>query len=182
MYELFVLGELLDGPAHGYILHRIVQEAIGPIRQMSWGALYPLLKRLEHEGLIEREPGAGGGGRERKLYRITATGETRFRALMAKPGAYDADYPDLLSLKLSNFHHIAVREQVAILRHYRGFVQFSQDYLQSHRDDVSVEPQIDDRERPYVLSSIDRRLLLAQTELQWLDTEIARRSGEPTSQ
>ena len=54
MYELFVLGELVHKPMHGYLLQRVVQEAIGPVRQMSWGALYPLLKRLERDGLITR--------------------------------------------------------------------------------------------------------------------------------
>src|SRR4051812_22864153 len=115
MYELFVLGELLNKPVHGYLLHQIVQKAIGPIRQMSWGALYPLLRRLEQEGLICRETSSHGegGNREKKCYCITPAGEARFRHLMAEPGAYDADYPDLFTLKMSKFHLIDRAGQLA---------------------------------------------------------------------
>src|SRR6476646_9016633 len=130
MYELFVLGELLNKPVHGYLLNQIVQKAIGPIRQMSWGALYPLLRRLEQQGLIRREASGGEGGeREKKIYRITPAGEARFRQLMAEPGAYDADYPDLFTLKMSKFQHVDRDVQMAIVQHYRGYVQYIEAYL-----------------------------------------------------
>src|SRR5258706_7725123 len=52
MYELFVLGELMDGPHHGYSLREILSRMLGPFRQISWGVLYPLIRQLEREGLI----------------------------------------------------------------------------------------------------------------------------------
>lgn len=174
MYELFVLGELMEKPVHGYLLHQIVQEAIGPIRQLSWGALYPLLRRLEREGLISQEASEGGGGRERKRYRITAAGETRFRALMAEPGAYNADYPDLFTLKLSNFPTIDPAGQLAILEHYRSYVKFIEAYLLASQRHISGEPAISERERPSILRAVDHRLHVAQADLAWLDAEIGR--------
>ena len=75
MYELFILGELMDQPMHGYLLREIINLAIGPLRQMSWGALYPLLRRLEADALIEQSPEpSGSGDRPRKIYRITSAG------------------------------------------------------------------------------------------------------------
>lgn len=182
MYELFVLGELLDQPLHGYVLHQVVEMAIGPIRQLSWGALYPLLQRLEREDLIAAEGAGGEGGgdrgrRERKRYRITAAGEARFRALMSEPGAYDTDYPDRFTLKLTNFHHVDRDGQLAILRHYRGYVQFIQDYLLTSRRHVTHEPAIPEAERPHILRALEHRLHLARADLQWLDAEVARIEG-----
>jgi DNA-binding PadR family transcriptional regulator len=179
MYELFVLGELLNKPVHGYLLHQIVQKAIGPIRQMSWGALYPLLRRLEKEGLIRREKGGGEGGeREKKLYRITPAGEARFRRLMAEPGAYDADYPDLFTLKMSKFQHIDRGAQLAILRHYQGYVRYIESYVVANYRHVTGEPNIPQEERPYILRGMDRRLHVARAELAWLEAEIAALAGE----
>src|SRR4051812_18232258 len=125
---------------HGYMLHQIVTEAIGPIRKLSWGALYPLLVRLEREGLIVRERDeTGGGGRERKRYRITPAGEARFRTLMAEPGAYNVDYPDLFSIKMSNFQHIDMTGRLAILKHFRGYMQFIQESLLEGQKHVTNE-------------------------------------------
>jgi DNA-binding PadR family transcriptional regulator len=173
VYELFVLGELRDRPSHGYELHRIIQEVIGPVRRLSWGALYPLLRRLERAGLIAREAD-GEGSRERKRYRITAAGEARFRDLMLAPGPFDANYPDLFTLKLGNFHAIDGAARLAILRHYRGYVEFILDYLRNSLRHVASEPAILDAERPHILRGLDHRLHLAQADLHWLDAEIAR--------
>src|SRR6266567_6089024 len=52
MYELFVLGELMDGPHYGYLLREILGRLLGPFRHISWGVLYPLIRHLEREGLI----------------------------------------------------------------------------------------------------------------------------------
>src|SRR5262249_32839433 len=53
LYELFVLGRLMSQPFHGYLLRQLLGVAIGPTRQISWGVLYPLIRRLEGGGLIE---------------------------------------------------------------------------------------------------------------------------------
>src|SRR5258708_18073531 len=90
IYELFVLGELMDGPHHGYQLREILSNMLGPFRQMSWGVLYPLIRQLEHEGLIvadigantEHREGNASSDRQRKQYRLTETGRERFHALM----------------------------------------------------------------------------------------------------
>lgn len=52
IFELFVLGKLLDGPRHGYLLHQIISVAIGPLRTFNWNTLYPLIRQLEADRLI----------------------------------------------------------------------------------------------------------------------------------
>src|SRR6266480_4649292 len=77
-YELFVLGELMEGPQYGYKLHGIIQRILGPFHRLSWGTLYPLIRRLEQRGLITSEVEARNsasaqeeGGQPRKIYYIT---------------------------------------------------------------------------------------------------------------
>src|SRR5438105_2406696 len=88
-YKLFVLGELMDGAHHGYGLREILSRMLGPFRQISWGVLYPLIRQLEREGLIEsieetnvEQSSSAASGKQRKYYRITTDGQERFRTLM----------------------------------------------------------------------------------------------------
>ena len=74
LYELVVLGELIGGPHHGYLLREILGKIFGPFRQISWGALYPLIHRLEQQGLIAPQASnlmSQGKRGQRNLYRIT---------------------------------------------------------------------------------------------------------------
>jgi DNA-binding PadR family transcriptional regulator len=50
--ELAVLGLLHDGPRHGYELKQRCSEIIGPLWGVSFGSLYPALRRLERAGDI----------------------------------------------------------------------------------------------------------------------------------
>ncbi len=54
-FELFILGELMDEPHHGYLLRDILTRMLGPFRRVSWATIYPLLRQLEHAGLIAAE-------------------------------------------------------------------------------------------------------------------------------
>src|SRR5438128_6424688 len=121
MYELFVLGELMDGPHYGYILRDILGRLLGPFRHISWGVLYPLIRRLEREGLIvpDEKTDAGRsesiqGNQQRKQYRITETGQRRFLALMLETGDYTADYPELFLIKLNNLDHLTHEQQLVL--------------------------------------------------------------------
>lgn len=51
--ELFILGELMNNPMHGYLLHQILNAIVGT-RKISWGALYPLIHSMLADGLIEQ--------------------------------------------------------------------------------------------------------------------------------
>src|SRR6266478_3486365 len=64
MYELFVLGELMDGPHYGYILRDILGRLLGPFRHISWGVLYPLIRHLESGGLIVPDEKSGAAQSE----------------------------------------------------------------------------------------------------------------------
>src|SRR5215472_4008569 len=56
MYELVILGFLMRMPYHGYLIAKIINDMIGPFARLSNGRLYPLLAKLEQEGLISPAP------------------------------------------------------------------------------------------------------------------------------
>ncbi len=69
-----VLGVLSSGEDYGYSLMRRVTEASGAQLEWKEGMLYPLLHRLEQQGLVSSRWGASPEGRRRKYYAITAAG------------------------------------------------------------------------------------------------------------
>ena len=186
MYELFVLGELMDGPHHGYSLRDILSRMLGPFRQISWGVLYPLIRQLEREGLIvqdEESSAAGGTGtsnsKQRKSYRITESGRKRFSLLMEDQSEYGPDYPEYFIIKLNNFDHISREQQLAILWQYQGYLQALNFYGQSAQQYVSSNPAIPDGQRPHILRTISYRMCTTQAEIAWIEQEIARLEDEP---
>ena len=76
--ELLVLAVLERGPAHGYQIALSVEERTGGLFSFQHGTLYPILHRLEADGLVCGE--WHGEGRRRKTYRLTAAGRTTLKA------------------------------------------------------------------------------------------------------
>jgi DNA-binding PadR family transcriptional regulator len=66
---------------HGYGLAKEIERRSGGFFTGSWGSLYPALQRLEQDGLIEGswEPYPPQGRRRRRVYRLTARGQSAAR-------------------------------------------------------------------------------------------------------
>jgi len=182
IYELFVLGELMDEPHHGYQLREILSNLLGPFRQMSWGVLYPLIRQLELEGLItsDAETSTGDSGaaasssRQRKQYRLTESGRERFYTLMLERGDYTADYRELFMVKLNNFDHLSYTQQLTVLWHYRGYLQIEDFYLLGGQQHVSTDPGIPENQRAHILRTISFKWSSIQGEIQWIEQQIKR--------
>lgn len=186
IYELFVLGELLDGPHHGYQLREILSRLLGPFRQISWGILYPLIRQLEREGLVasesegsaeEREK-AGRSGRPRKPYAITAAGRERFYALMLEQGDYHAEYRELFTIKLNNFDYLSPQQQLTVLWQYRGFLQVEDVYLSGGQQQVLTNPRIPDHHRAHIFRIMSFRWSSIRGEMHWIEEQIQRLEEE----
>ncbi len=75
---LLILTSLADGPKHGYALARDIGEFAGI--QLSPGALYGAIARLEERGLIEALPEV----ERRRPYRVTVAGSTELARAMSE--------------------------------------------------------------------------------------------------
>lgn len=74
--ELLVLSLLRRGPGHGYQVAVEVEERSGGFFTFKHGTLYPILHRLEQEGLIAGDWSDPEEGRARKEYALTEAGRT----------------------------------------------------------------------------------------------------------
>ena len=105
MLDLAILGLLHESPMHGYELRKQLTTKLGAFRfAISYGSLYPTLRRLQADGWITEGAPPGGlpaaeevplltGKRGRVVYTITAEGKERFQELLgaAGPETYDSE-------------------------------------------------------------------------------------------
>src|SRR5918996_2800060 len=80
-----ILGMLAVEPRSGYDIKTIVDHSTRFFWAASYGQIYPELKRLAAEGLIEPEA-EPEGGRRRTTYRITDAGREALAAWIRDPG------------------------------------------------------------------------------------------------
>lgn len=78
-----VLALLKDGPRYGYEMVQSVNARTNGALDWSEGTLYPVLHKLEADGLVSaewREAGATkGGGRRRRYYALTGAGRRELK-------------------------------------------------------------------------------------------------------
>jgi len=78
--ELAVMGVLYDDRHYGYSLVRVLSEA-GSI-SLKEGTIYPILGRLDRDGLVRSEWVESAHGPPRKYYLLTAAGRQLFDELI----------------------------------------------------------------------------------------------------
>lgn len=79
-----VLSVLAQGESYGYEIIKRVREASGAEIQWTDGMLYPVLHRLERQGLIESEWRSAENRRRRKYYRMRKKGMTALQRQRAE--------------------------------------------------------------------------------------------------
>lgn len=90
-----VLAVLARGDDYGYSIIRRVREASGGHIEWSEGMLYPVLHRLEAEGLVRSIWRETENGRRRKYYRLSTTGK---RSLAVHREQWDSVHRTLAEL------------------------------------------------------------------------------------
>ena len=72
--DLLILRTLNGGPMHGWGISQKIQLVSGDVLQVTQGALYPALHRLEQQGLVESTWGSSENNRQAKFYALTKAG------------------------------------------------------------------------------------------------------------
>jgi PadR family transcriptional regulator, regulatory protein AphA len=80
-----LLGLLTIEPMSGYDLGRMVRASIGHIWRESYGQIYPNLKRLASQGLVESKIEKHKGRPDRRIYSITRKGREQLVRWLSVP-------------------------------------------------------------------------------------------------
>jgi PadR family transcriptional regulator PadR len=73
-----ILAVLAEGPAHGYVIARAIEDKSGQVLNLREGSLYPALRVLEHQQFIVSSWDIQERGPARKVYTLTDTGREAF--------------------------------------------------------------------------------------------------------
>jgi DNA-binding PadR family transcriptional regulator len=196
--ELAVLGLLREGPRHGYDLKQRCSEIVGPLWGVSFGSLYPALKRLERNGAIEiveatdevapvtplPSTGSISGAlaaarrsrrprpsrRNRKAYRITDHGIETLHALLVADDDSAAD-DRTFSLKLAFCRYLSPEDRLALLEARRAHLA-----TRLSRARRKTQPGGTDR---YTRSLLEHRNRATEHELAWIEELITDERSAP---
>jgi len=87
-HEALILAVVEEGPHHGYQLALEIEERSRGYFRFNHGTLYPILHKLESNGLIDGSWAEPAGKRKRRQYGLTAAGQEHLSQLRDAWSAY----------------------------------------------------------------------------------------------
>jgi DNA-binding PadR family transcriptional regulator len=129
MLELAILGLLKERSMHGYQLSKRLTDTLGGFWRVSYGSLYPSLKRLEAQGAVEQVFDEQEVGRRKNVYRITEKGEGLFRELLEEAGSDATGEENRFRVRLAFFKYLAPESRIRLLERRRAFLEERLDTL-----------------------------------------------------
>ena len=82
--DLLILRTIAPGPKHGWAIARRIEQISEEVLQVSQGALYPALHRLEQQGWLRASWRKTEIGREAKFYELTKAGRIQLDKELAQ--------------------------------------------------------------------------------------------------
>ncbi|MDQ3955348.1 MAG: PadR family transcriptional regulator [Actinomycetota bacterium] len=191
MLEMPVLGLLKERSMHGYELRKQLGAMLGPFWQVSWGSLYPTLRRLAKAGAVEKvveqavkpkaksrartarsspraaaRSTATGTGRRRTVYRVTPVGDEMFTQMLEETGG--TTDTETFTIKLAFFRYLDPDTRVALLERRRAYLQ---EKLAQFRSNLR---NYKERMDTYALSLQSHDMAATETDIAWIDELISK--------
>jgi DNA-binding PadR family transcriptional regulator len=162
--ELAVLGLLKERSMHGYQLKKSLSETLGPFWQVSYGALYPALKRLKAQGAVEEVFPKTRVGRRRNVYRLTEKGERAFAELLESAGRREPVGDDNgFRIRLAFFRYLQPETRIGVLERRKAALTIRlaelKERLTSYRERVDA----------YTLSLMRHGMDATERDISWVD-------------
>jgi DNA-binding PadR family transcriptional regulator len=173
MLELAVLGLLKERAMHGYELRKQLSQRLGFFWTVSFGSLYPTLRRLERAGAVEKVRPSEPTHRRKQAYRITPAGEIQFLALLEE-GTSSAWEEEKFPLRLAFFRYLRPETRLRLLERRKA-------YLLERLDEArrSLTRAKSGRADTWTLSLMRHGLDVTERDIAWLDELIAAERGMP---
>lgn len=167
MLELAILGLLKEKPMHGYELKKRLSFMLGHFWTVSYGSLYPALKRLEKQGGIERAYSVKEKTRNRNVYRITSKGEADFMRLLADTRAETAlSDTEKFDIRMAFFQYLTPETRLRLLEKRRSLLE---EQVKSFKAYKSSNRNQDHYQSGLLSHKVDQ----TRSDIRWLDRLIA---------
>ena len=160
MFDLAVLGLLRKRPRHGYELKARLLE-LGYAR-VSFGSLYPALRRLEKRGFIEALHQSG----RRKAYKLTETGNQELARIL---DSAEDDEDRRFNMRLAFFQYLEPVARLRSLKQQRNHLVSRLRTVQTALQHSAAEGPIDH----YTAALLQHNIGTTESDVAWLDQLIA---------
>ncbi|MEP3245233.1 MAG: PadR family transcriptional regulator [Sneathiella sp.] len=178
-----LIGLLLEQPNHAYALKQLLAPRVSPSDTINDGVLYPLLRKLEKDGLIAGREDISPSNRKRTIYTVTKKGQDWFMAWLSSSAneedtpAYDFFLGNPLLVKVQFFEllsAVARRQKLSeqLRRTKSKLKQFS---------DIRIG-MVERAADPFRISLLDLGIAQQKTTRRWLQTQLkllSKESGAP---
>ena len=156
--EMAVLGLLHESPLHGYELRKRLNLLLGWTRLLSYGSLYPALKRMLRDGLVtEVTNPASVSLRQRITYQITPAGREVFAQEVTDDGP-NAWEDESFNMRFAFFSRTSADVRLGILEGRRSRLQ---ERLERQRYAAGGDDRYLSELRRHAIESVER-------EVRWL--------------
>ena len=160
MFDLAVLGLLRRRPRHGYELKaRLIELGFA---RVSFGSLYPALRRLEKRGVIEALRQSG----RRKAYKLTEAGVQEMTRIL--DSATD-DEDRRFNMRLAFFQYLEPAARLRTLKRRRTHLVGRLRNAQAAIDQSMADEPVDH----YAAALLQHNIEITESDIAWLDRLIA---------
>lgn len=160
---------------HGYELRKRLSFTLGPLYAVSYGSLYPCLKRLGRSGFVQQRTGDDKPRRRpkkpkpeirpvirraRKVYEITPEGETFFFEQLEQGAVYDTDR---FQTRFAFFRYLPKEMRIRLLEHRKAYLE---EKLSEFNDALRATRE---RMDAYSRTLIDHGVETTEQDIKWLE-------------
>jgi PadR family transcriptional regulator, regulatory protein AphA len=168
-----ILGVLTLKSASGYDIKRFCDNSISMFWNENFGHIYPVLKRMEKEGLVTQTIEQNSSHPQRHLYAITTQGRDELSEWLMEPSEQSPARLDLL-LKIFFAKNVPPQNILNELeRKKQKYVDFHQLLLQKEKAILDYENASLDESFPYWLATVRYGIYESQAKINWVNETIA---------
>ncbi len=165
-----IMGMIAIAPkSSGYDIKKLMEESTQYFWKETYSSIYPTLKELVNEGLIE-EHEVSKSGRQRNLYELTAEGKRELQAWINKPVEYEQFRNELL-LKLFFGEFAAPATTRKHVEEFRLMLQEKNQIYQTIKEQLQLNHK-NDSSFPYWMMTLDYGLGQVKAALEWCESTL----------
>ncbi len=132
-----LLGFLMRSSMTGYDLKKAFSISFAFFSGLSYGSIYPALKRLENQGLVTKQVEIQDGAPNRKIYTITEAGRKAFLKSLRSP-LPPMQPKNAFLMRLFFFSHLAPKDRKSVAMKHLWTVKQMQAQLESVQPAVAA--------------------------------------------
>ena len=170
--DILILSNLVHRPSYGYEIKKRVQSILGQDSALNNNQLYPVLRRFEEMGAVEKEVEPQEGKPDRHVYRATDLGREILRELLREFTPQMALNGAEFQVRVAFFGSLEPEDRLRILGAREKVLRRRLEHLLSVTPDAQGSVQ-----HSYATQVVEFQKGQVQRELEWIGELTAQENG-----